>query len=45
VAKSTGDKDIQNAACAAVKQWRFPKLKDADKPIAYVLFIPILMSP
>lgn len=45
VAKSTAGQDIQQAVCAAVRQWKFPKLKDADKPIAYVLFIPISMSP
>lgn len=45
VAKSTADEDIQQAACAAVKQWRFPKLKEAEKPISYVVFVPILMSP
>jgi TonB family protein len=45
VAKSTADRDIQQAACAAVKQWKFPKLKDADKPITYVLFILISMNP
>jgi TonB family protein len=45
VAKSTAEKDIQQAVCAAVKQWKFPKLKDGDKPIAYVVFVPLSMSP
>ena len=45
VAKSTAGKDIQQAVCAAVRQWKFPKLKDGERPIAYVLFIPLSMNP
>lgn len=45
VAKSTGAGDIQQAACDAVKQWKFPKLKIDDKPIRYVLFVPVVMNP
>jgi hypothetical protein len=37
--------DIQKAVWAAVRRWKFPKLKDADKPIAYVVFVPVSMSP
>lgn len=45
VAKSTAGKDIQQAVCSAVKQWKFPKLKDGEKPIPYVLFVPMVMKP
>ena len=44
VAKSDAGEDIQQAACAAVKKWRFPKLKQGGQPVAYVLYVPIVLN-
>jgi TonB family protein len=45
VAKASAQRDLQQAACDAIRQWRFPKLEDGGKPISYVLFIPMTLSP
>ena len=45
IAKSTGAIDLQRAVRVAVKKWKFPTLKVDDKPIEYVLFIPLTMCP
>lgn len=45
VERALADPDIQEAARAAVAQWRFPKLKEGKKPIAYIVFVPVAMRP
>jgi TonB family protein len=45
VAKSTAGRDIQHAVRMAVAHWRFPKIKDRDAVISYVVFVPVTMRP
>ena len=37
--------DIQEAAKKAVAKWRFPKKKEGDQAISYVVPVPISLSP
>jgi TonB family protein len=45
VDKATGAADIQEAARAAVAQWKFPKLEKGGAPISYLVYVPIAMNP
>ena len=45
ISKSDAAPDIEQAARVAVAKWRFPKQKEADQVIKYVVFVPIQMTP
>lgn len=45
VESSDADRDIQKAALTAVKQWRFFPLETEGGPIAFVTFVPVVLTP
>ena len=45
IKSSDADKDIQHAVVAAVRRWRFQRIKVDGAPISYVVFVTVEMRP